>query len=201
MSQSKVIAITGGIGTGKSLVTRYLRSKGYGVVDFDEISRGIYLKGKDAHREIVSEFGKEVLSSSGEVDRKKLADIVFSDTSKLESLNDITHKYIFKEARHMMEGAKGKVVFLDIPLLYEVRDKVVEAGIDIDEIWLVYSEREAQIERVMSRDKVSYGEAIRRIDSQVPTEKKLEFADKIICNTDKVSQVYEQVDRLLDSGC
>lgn len=201
MSQSKLIAITGGIGTGKSLVTRYLRSKDYHVVDFDEISRTIYLKGKDAYKEVVSEFGREVLDCEGEVDRKRLANIVFADRSKLESLNDITHKHIFKEASQIVKNIRDKLVFLDIPLLYEVRDKIIRAGIEIDEVWLVYSERETQIKRVMSRDKITYGEAIRRVDAQIPTDKKLEFADKVICNTDEISKVYIQVDRLLEGYC
>lgn len=200
MSQSKLIAITGGIGTGKSLVTTYLRKRGYEVIDFDEISRNIYLRGKEAYREILEAFGDNILNADAEVDRKSLADIVFSDRSKLECLNGITHKHIFKEAKERMESARGEIVFLDIPLLYEVRDKIVEAGIDMDEVWLVYSEREIQVKRVMDRDKITYDEAIKRVDAQIPTEKKIEFADKIICNIDEISEVYAQVDRLIDSS-
>lgn len=200
MNQSKLIAITGGIGTGKSLVTSYLRQKGYSVIDFDEISRGIYLRGKEAFKEVVLEFGEDLLKADGEIDRKKLAEIVFSDRSRLDCLNSITHKHIFKEARHLIEGLEDELIFLDVPLLYEVREKISRSGIDIDEVWLVYSQRETQIRRVMDRDKVSQSEAIRRVDAQIPTDKKLEFADKIICNTDDVSSLYAQVDRLLDGN-
>jgi dephospho-CoA kinase len=200
MKQSKIVGITGGIGTGKSLVSSYLLKKGYTVVDFDSISRKIYVKGKDSYGEVVSLFGSSILDENNEVDRSKLAAIVFEDNSKLKVLNEITHKYIFKEALDCIIKHLGeKTIFLDIPLLYEVREEIEQYGIQIDEVWFVYSDRELQIKRVMERDSIDYSAAVKRVDAQIPTDEKIKYADKVICNLGDKEDVYRQIDMLLES--
>lgn len=198
MRQSKVVGITGGIGTGKSLVSKYILMSGYTVIDFDDISKNIYIKGKKSYGEIVDIFGETVLDRCGEVDRSKLATIVFGDKEKLSILNKITHKYIFEEAKEEMEHHSGeKIIFLDIPLLYEVKEEIERSGIHIDEVWFVYSDRELQIERVMKRDSLDYSSAVKRVDAQIPTDEKIKYADKIICNLGNKEDVYSQIDALI----
>lgn len=198
MKQNKIVGITGGIGTGKSLVSKYLLKKGYTVIDFDKISKGIYKAGKSAYFEIMDKFGEGVLDQGGEVDRKKLAEIVFKDGKKLSALNKITHRYIFEEAKELIAlNSDKKLVFLDIPLLYEVKDEIEKSGIKIEEVWFVYSDRELQIERVMKRDNIDYQSAVKRVDAQIPTDEKIKYADKIICNLGDEEEVYSQIELFL----
>lgn len=198
MKQNKIVGITGGIGTGKSLVSKYLLKKGYTVIDFDNISRNIYRRDKQAYSEILEKFGEEVLDSEGEVDRKKLAEIVFKDRKKLSTLNRITHRHIFEEAKELISlSSDKKILFLDIPLLYEVREEIEKSGIQIDEVWFVYSDRELQIERVMKRDGIDYQSAVKRVDAQIPTDEKIKYADKIICNLGNEEEVYSQIELFL----
>lgn len=198
MKQNKLVGITGGIGTGKSLVSKYLLKKGYTVIDFDNISRNIYRRDKQAYSEILEKFGEEVLDSEGEVDRKKLAEIVFKDRKKLSTLNRITHRHIFEEAKELISLSSDKnILFLDIPLLYEVREEIEKSGIRIDEVWFVYSDRELQIERVMKRDGIDYQSAVKRVDAQIPTDEKIKYADKIICNLGNEEEVYSQIELFL----
>ena len=91
----RIIGVTGGIGAGKSTVSKMFSQLGADIVDADEIARAVTKKEGRAFSEIISFFGKEILSESGEIDRKKLAGIVFSDKEKLVALNEITHKYVF----------------------------------------------------------------------------------------------------------
>ncbi|OHW62486.1 dephospho-CoA kinase [Andreesenia angusta] len=198
MKQNKLVGITGGIGTGKSLVSKYLLKKGYTVIDFDNISRNIYRRDKQAYSEILEKFGEGVLDSEGEVDRKKLAEIVFKDRKKLSTLNRITHRHIFEEAKEFISLSSDKnILFLDIPLLYEVREEIEKSGIRIDEVWFVYSDRELQIERVMKRDGIDYQSAVKRVDAQIPTDEKIKYADKIICNLGNEEEVYSQIELFL----
>lgn len=198
MKQNKIVGITGGIGTGKSLVSNYLLKRGYTVIDFDSISRNIYGRDKQAYSEILEKFGEGVLDSEGEVDRKKLAEIVFKDRKKLLTLNSITHRHIFEEAKELISlSSDKKILFLDIPLLYEVKEEIERSGIQIDEVWFVYSDRELQIERVMNRDGIDYQSAVKRVDAQIPTDEKIKYADKIICNLGNEQEVYSQIDLFL----
>lgn len=199
MKQSRLIGITGGIGSGKSLVSSYLISKGYTVVDFDKISRKVYLKGKKAYYDIIEVFGRELLDGSGEIDRKKLGNLVFGDKEKLSVLNDITHGAIISEAKMIVEGLDDDAIFLDIPLLFEAISYLKKYEIELDEVWLVYSDREAQISRIVKRDGISEADAIKRIDSQMKVEEKLKLADRVIFNTKDLAFVYRQVDELLGS--
>lgn len=193
----RLIGITGNIGSGKSLVSNYLSERGFKVIDFDEISRSIYIHGKPAYYDIVNLFGKSVLDDFDEIDRKKLGEIVFSDKDKLEKLNEITHDAIYSEARTIIECSDEELLFLDIPLLYETEELQQKYGIIFEEIWLVYCDRNTQIERVMKRDDISYEESVRRIDSQMSMEEKLKFANKVIFNDRDVDYAYRQVESLL----
>ncbi|MEQ2129838.1 dephospho-CoA kinase [Caldanaerobacter subterraneus KAk] len=189
----RVVGLTGGIGSGKSTVSGILAKLGAKIIDADLVSREIMEKGKEAYNEIVDCFGKEILDKEGNIDRKKLGSIVFSDKEKLKRLNEITHPKIIDKIKKMIEEEKDKdkVIVIDAALL-------IETGLYklVDEVWLVVVDIDTQIRRVMERDGFSCEEALKRIKSQMPLEEKIKYADFIINNSKDLRKTEEQV-RLL----
>lgn len=191
----KIIGLTGGIASGKSTVSKYLRELGAIIIDADIIAREIVEKGKPALKDIVEYFGREVLNEDGTLNRKYLGKIVFNDSEKLKILNKITHKRIVenikKKIKYYKHLGKYKVVFVDAALL-------IEMGMTnlFDEIWLVIVDRKTQIQRLMIRDKLSYVEALNRINSQMSLEEKKLYADVIIDNSKGIKDLKRQVEFL-----
>lgn len=183
------VAITGSIACGKSTVTNYLINKGYYVVDADKIGHEILLD-EQIKNELKAVFG-EVIFENGEVDRKKLGEIVFNNEKSLNILNSIVHPKI-KEVISNKLNVGMELVFLDIALLYESNfvdlvDKVIV--VDVDE--------KTQLERLMLRNNFTEEEAKKRIASQMSSSKKVKLADYVIDNNNNVLETYEQVDKLL----
>lgn len=197
----RVIGLTGGIATGKSTVSSILKEKDLVVIDADEIARRIMRPGKEAYKDIVDYYGREILRKNGTIDRKKLGNIVFNNSDLLEKLNEITHPRIFREIykdlkKYIKSGEK--LIFIDIPLLFEEYDKILEYKIDFDEIWLVYLDRKTQISRLMKRDNISREDAINKIDLQLDIEYKLEKSDRIIYNNKDINYLKENIEKLLN---
>ncbi len=194
----RVIGLTGGIASGKSLVSRFLRELGAIIIDADQVARDVVRTGSPAWRQIVQEFGETVCKPDGSLDRKALGRFVFSDTSKLDKLNRITHPYIISEIKRLLDGYRKNfpdaVVVLDAPLLLEV-------GIEgmVDEVWVVYVDYQTQLERLMKRNGLSSKEAARRISSQIPLEEKVKLADHVIDNRGDPEETFLQVRRLWNS--
>lgn len=189
-----VIGLTGNIGSGKSTVAKQLESHGAKVIDADQVARAVVQPGTPALEEIIESFGRGVLNNKGELDRKKMGDIVFADPQARARLNAITHPRI-KEAIHReLETFAGKagpeVLVLDAPLLIEV-------GLDhiVDEVWVVKVEEEAQIKRLAKRNGLNPAEVRRRIAAQLPQGKKLKYARRIIDNSGDPADTKKQVDR------
>lgn len=182
----KIIGLTGGIATGKTTVSKILTGNGYVVIDADILSRSVTKKGEPAFTQIVKEFGENILNEEGSIDRKVLGKIIFSDEKLKLRLNNITHPYIFEEIKKQIikKCRENKIVFVDIPLLFEEYSKLNEANINFDEIWLVYVEKSSQLNRLMKRDELNIQEAEKRIGSQMPIEEKLKLADVIINNNE-----------------
>lgn len=194
----KVIGLTGGIASGKTTVSTYLKSKGYKVIDADLISRDIYHIGKEAYRKIIEEFGEGILDNQRNIDRKILGSIVFNDKYKLSKLNEITHPIIVNEILRKIEEIKlkgEKICFVDAALL-------IEANLAkyVDEVWLVVVDEVVQLDRLMKRDKLSFAEAKKRIESQMNVEEKKKFADYIIDNSKSVEYTIEQVTEMLNKA-
>jgi dephospho-CoA kinase len=177
-----IAGLTGGIATGKSTVSSFLKEAGAVIIDADAIARDIVKKNLPAWHEIVGVFGQDILLPDGEIDRARLGGIIFGDSSKKEILNAIVHpRVIRKITEHidkMQKESPGSIVIIDVPLL-------IEAGMDkgLDEVILVYTPEEIQIKRLVERDKISDGEALLKIRSQMPIEKKREFSTIIIDNS------------------
>ncbi len=192
----RIIGITGPIGSGKSTVTQILvKSYAAMVINADEISRKVVAKGEAAFREVVDCFGDGVLDGQGELDRKKLADIVFEDSKKLGLLNNITHKYIvdiiLEEIRKKRaEGAEILGLECIIPVKHGFMDV---AG----EVWVVTADRETRIKRIMSRSGLGFKEAVDRINSQMNEEEYIKLADKVICNNSGIVELEGKVKELI----
>lgn len=194
MNQNKVIGLTGSIATGKSQVSNYLRDKGIKVVDADLIARDL-VNIPLVKDEIKKAFGENIYVNEN-LDRKKLAEIVFNNDKKRNILNDIMHPHIYKIILDEIRNSK-EIVFVDIPLLFE-NEKVNEKfGLSFDEIWFVYVDREKQIERLMKRDGISRDYAEKKINSQISVEEKRKKSDVIIDNSGTLEETFIQVEENL----
>lgn len=196
----KAIGITGGIGSGKSTVSRYLKEKGYYVIDADLISRNLTSKNGEALPKIKEYFGEEVFNLDGTLNRKKLADIVFNDKDKLNILQsfttDIVNKKMREEICSLREEKKMDLVFLDIPLLFETGDEAF-----LDETWLITCDMDIRIDRVSKRDNASKEEIRDRILNQMPDSVKEKLATRIIDNSLDEATLFSKIDNLLKIVC
>ena len=171
----------------------YLKSQGYKIVDADAISRDITKKDRIGYAKVIEEFGRDILSSNGEIDRAKLSNIVFNDKNALKKLNDTLHPLIFQEIDRQLDLYKDeKILFLDAPLLFETKlDK------KCDEIILVVCDEDVQISRIQKRDNKDYDSAKKIIDSQIAKEFKIEKSDYIIDNNCEIERFYFKVDLIM----
>jgi len=189
----RMIGITGGIGSGKSTIGEMLESRDFYVIDTDKISRDLTSPGKPLLDEISRIFGPDVIRGDGSLDRAKVASLVFSSDDNLSRLEAILHPAIIAETIRLAEESNREMVFTLIPLLFE-------AGLEdmVDEIWLCYVDRETRIKRVMQRDGVSREDVIARMDSQIPDELKLPCSDFVFDMSGTLSDVEEQLERVLE---
>lgn len=194
-----VIGVTGGIATGKSTVTKMLLDKGYMVIDADKIAREVVEPNKPAYNDIVEKFGFNILLEDKSINRKKLSRLIFSSKTIRNVVNDIIHPRVFEEiVISSNERCKeNKVIFIDIPLLFEVFDKLGEYNIEFDEIWLVYANSQTQLKRLMDREKISEEEAMNKIKAQINVEEKKEKSNKIIHNNGDMKELEANLELLL----
>lgn len=182
------IAITGGIGSGKTYIANYIKSKGYKVVDADQVARQLMQKGNINHSLIVDYFGEEILDQSGEIDRKALRKIVFKDPDKRKMLNKLTHPAIMKQ---ILEETSGEAIyFIEIPLLFEENLEK-----DFDQSWVADCCLEEQIDRVIKRSKLQKKEVMDIIESQLSREARNDRADVVIDTQDE--ELYNKIDSLI----
>lgn len=192
----EIIGITGGIGSGKSTATEYLRNKGFLVIDADQIAREIAEPGGRVFIRLIENFGDAFLDENGELRRKALGNHIFGDKRKENLLNEITHTEIINEIKirlHRAYDENRKKVFLDIPLLFEV-------GMDdwCNDTWLITCDEELRIKRVMQRDNIDEKKVRERIESQMADEEKYEKAKHILYNTGTKEELYQIIDGLLN---
>lgn len=194
---SLVIGLTGGIASGKSTVARLLIDKGITVIDADIIAKQAVEKGMPAYRQIIEAFGEDILLENGELDRRKLGSIVFTDEQKRLTLNKIVHPAVRAEMMKQRDEAISRhesFVVLDIPLLYE-------SGLEylVDKVIVVTVTAETQLKRLMERNALTEEEALSRITSQMPLADKTKRADKVIDNSGSVEKSKQQLDDILNS--
>lgn len=161
----KTIAITGGIGGGKSLVSDILRASGYQVYDSDTRAKILTATSPGIKKSLISMFGKEVYDEGGNLDKKMLADKLFSDEKCRAAINAIIHPVVFADFNKWREKQKCSVSFIESAILFESRfDKFV------DEVWCVTAPVEIRVERVMRRNGISREHVLERMASQMPEE-------------------------------
>ncbi|MBE9546025.1 MAG: dephospho-CoA kinase [Proteobacteria bacterium] len=187
------VGLTGGIASGKSTVAKMFREKGAYLIDFDVLVYSLEEPGAPAWEKIVESFGSEILRDDRTIDREKLGAIIFNDSEKREKLNSIVHPLVFEEWERQISNIKKEnpdaVIVSDIPLLIEVGR--VDA---VDVVVLVYVSAEEQVRRLMRRDRYSREEALVRLDSQMPIDEKLRYADFVINSGGSPEETREQVD-------
>jgi len=202
---TRVIGLTGGIGTGKSTVSRLLAALGAVVIDADAIVRELQAPGSPVLTEIADALGADVLDAAGTLDRARVADRVFRDPAQRHRLNAIMHPRVGAEMARRSEAARragAPLIVMDIPLLFEnrPRDRVAARG-GADATVLVYAPRSAQIERTVARDGCTREQAEDRIAAQLPIDEKRALADHVIDNTGALSDTERQVRELFARLC
>ena len=192
-----IIGLTGGIGTGKSTVSKYLEEKGCLILDADAISRKMTEKGMPALAEIVKAFGQNLILEDGNLDRASLGNIVFNNKEKLDTLQSIiTEKvveYINLEIKKLKSNNYRGIVVVDAPLLFECNMQ----GIG-DENWLVSVDLDIRISRVMARDGLTKEQILSRINNQMSQEDKEKLSHVILNNSGTLEELYEQIDMNLE---
>ncbi|HHU62890.1 MAG TPA: dephospho-CoA kinase [Clostridiales bacterium] len=192
----KVIGLTGGIASGKSTVSSMLKQLGAYIIDADVIAREVYEDDRRVVNRLVKTFGPDIIDGEGNVIRSKLAERVFGNAEALKVLNYITHPVIIDRIISEIDNIKKAThpfpaIIVDAALL-------IECGLYkyVDRIWLVKTDRNQQIKRLMVRDNISREQAINRINSQMPDEEKERFAHRIINNNGDLSNLRRQVQNL-----
>lgn len=186
-----VAGLTGGIATGKTTVAAIFEEAGARRIDADRIARDVVRKGSSAYRDIVAHFGMDLLLGDGEIDRKRLAAIIFSDPAAQRALENMVHPQVRQEIDRRVAQIRGEapqaLVILDIPLLFEAG---MQRG--LDEVILVYAPERLQLERLMARDGLTEPEAFARIRAQMPIESKKALATRLIDNSGSREHTREQ---------
>lgn len=188
----KVIGLTGNIGSGKSTVSLLFKELGAEIIDADQVARDVVQQGKPALKEIAQLFGKGILNSDGSLNRKHVAEIVFSSDEKREQLNSIIHPAIFKRITDDLEEYKkagADMVILEAALILEKKGLIKL----IDNLVVVSIDKETQIKRLLKRGDLSVEQINARIKSQLSNSEKIKHADYIIDNNGKLENTREQV--------
>jgi len=200
------VGLTGSIAVGKSFVLSVLAELGCVTFDADRIAHSVMEPGRDAHRDIVGEFGSSVLGADASIDRQKLGSIVFADQARRTRLNEIVHPRVIEEQNRLLLEAEARdpngIAVIDAALMIE------SGGYKrFDKLIVVYCDRETQIERLMRRNKITREDAERRVGAQMSSGEKLRYADYRINTAGtldetrrRVIQVYNELLEVALSG-
>ncbi len=186
-----IVGLTGGIASGKSIVARVFRDLGAHIIDADKIVHALLEPGQQAWEEVTGYFGPEIVLPNKTIDRRKLGEIVFNNAEKRAWLNQCLHPKVFAaytaSVKHVRTRTPHALIVFDAALL-------IETGYhkQMDRIVVVYADEEQQIERLMSRDRLSRDQASARISSQMPLSEKRTHADYVIENTGSREETEQQ---------
>ncbi len=189
------IGLTGGIATGKSTVSNYLKELDYPLIDADVIARQLVEPGQEGLERLVARFGREILDESAALNRQVFGQRLFGDAQLRQEVDQLLHPLIYEaleaESQRLAQ-AGAKLAFFDIPLLYET-------GYDqkMDQVWVVYLPHDLQVERLMARNSWSLAQAEAAIASQASIEAKRQRADLVIDNQGSLAVTFAQVDQAL----
>lgn len=190
-----VVGLTGGIASGKSTVSCYLQDLGAVIIDTDQLAREMVQPNSPVLQEITAYFGKEILVSTGELDRKKLADRIFTSNADREKLNNIFHPVIIGKVQDLItkykEEGKVPLIVVDAPLLLETGMQRL-----VDEVWVIAIPNEVQLARLMKRDGINQVEAQTRLNSQMPLKEKIRQAHRVIDNSQTIADTLVILDSI-----
>ena len=189
----RVIGITGGIASGKSNVSNICKSLGYSVIDSDSIAKELSKKDYPLYNAIVERFGKDYLDINGELDRKKLACLVFNNTAMKTVMDKISHPIIVEEIKERIRNINDGLIFVDIPLLFEAKLEYL-----CDKIICVFLRKKLQVERLMARDKIDEDYALAKIHSQMDLYMKKELSDYVIDSSGDFENTKQQVINVIE---
>ena len=190
----KVIGLTGGIGSGKSTVSHFLAELGAVIVDADRVGHEAFKPDTDVWREVVTAFGRQILTPDGDIDREKLGETVFANPESLLRLNQIMHPRIFEMVKARLEEYRRqgvRVVVLEAPLL-------IEAGWAslVDQVWVTVASESTILGRLKQRAGLPEQQSLARIHSQLPSEERLKHADVVIDNDCSLNELKAKVREL-----
>lgn len=191
---SKIIGITGGIASGKSTAVALIRQAGYQVIDADQVVHELQAKGGRLYQVLLETFGQDILLPSGELDRPKLAELLFAHADSMakssQQQNAIIREALAKQREELSQTEA--IFFMDLPLL-------VELGYQdwFDAIWLLYVDEETQLKRLMERNQLTELAAKQRIASQLPMSQKKAYADLVIDNNGDLQALETQIHKVL----
>ncbi len=192
-----VIGLTGNIATGKSTILNYLSKKGAAIIDADKLAHRVMEPGGAAYEAVVRSFGREILNEDGAINRKRLGEIVFSDTSALGRLEKLVHPKVFELGNQEIEDSKSSLVILEAI-------KLLEAGLMVtlcDEVWVVISSFAGQLRRLMENRGMDEAKAQHIIGIQPPQAAKVNQADRVIENNGTLDELYVQLDAIWADLC
>ncbi len=190
-----IVGLTGGIASGKSTVARIFQELGAYVIDADELARRVVAPGTPGWREVVETFGEGYLTPDGDIDRKRLAGLVFRDYHAKRRLEAIIHPKVIQLRREITEGIlredPGALIIFDVPLL-------IESGLhkNMDRVIVVWVPTEVQIARLMDRDGLDLQGAEQRLRNQMPLNEKLPFAHYVVDNSGTLQETRKQVEKI-----
>ena len=191
----KKIGLTGGIGVGKTFVSEIFQKMGYSVFLADLHAKKCIHESDDLRKEIKKKFGNEIYQK-GVLQNNRLADIVFNDTKKLQELNNLVHPFVQRYFEAWCKNQQSKFVIKEAAILFES-----EAHKGLDGVICVSAPFQKRIERVMKRDNCTKEDVIKRIENQMPQEKKEKLSDFVILNNDKkelLPQIISICKKLID---
>ena len=189
-----VIALTGGIGSGKTTVSEIFKLKNIPIIDTDIIARQIVEQDKPAYIEIIKIFGKEILNKDNNINRQALRKLIFSSTEKRLQLESILHPVIWQEVKSQLSSLTSPYCIIVVPLLFENLTKIT--AVKFDRILVIDTKEEMQIKRSQKRDNSDI-EVIKNImKSQVSRQTRIDAADDIILNTENLDSLNEKVNSL-----
>jgi dephospho-CoA kinase len=200
---TRIVGLTGGIGSGKSTVAGLFEKLGAVVLDADAIVHELQAPGSPLLGEIAAAFGDRVIRRDGSLDREALAEIVFADEERRQQLNALIHPKVGAEmARRIAEARdrRAPLLVLDVPLLFEAAraGRGTASRVDLDATIVVWVPEQVQIERVLARGGLSREELVRRIGAQMPLDEKKTLADHVIDNSGTLDQTEQQVRTLYE---
>ncbi|MBV8054996.1 MAG: dephospho-CoA kinase [Deltaproteobacteria bacterium] len=189
------IGVTGGIGSGKSTVTKFLQELGAPIIDADKVGHAIYAPDGPAYSDVIAAFGPEILASDGAIDRRKLGPIVFADASALKRLNSIVHPKMFARMgemiKHLRASGERNPIVVEAAILIEANWQAL-----FNEIWLVIASKERVVERIERDRGLKPEQTEARIRAQLSDEERQKHSTLVIINNGTIEQLREKITKL-----